>query len=119
MVIPNRKVGCPSLSKLPGTSVKSETSKNELFDIQTDDIKKLTARLNKIEESLQALSVGIHDLRVEVESLSTRNTQESDVLSDYVFTEDHTYGKNPLAPDILIKKGTENHPAPPKENHII
>ncbi len=76
-VIPNGKVGRPSLSKLPGTSVKSEPPKNELSDIRPDGIKKLTARLNKIEEALQVLSVGIHDLRVEVELLSTRNTQES------------------------------------------
>lgn len=75
-VIPNGKVGRPSLSKLPVPSVKSESHKNEIFDIQPDDIKKLTARLNKIEEALQVLSVEIHDLRVEVESLSTRSTQE-------------------------------------------
>ncbi len=76
-VIPNGKVGRPSLSKLPETSAKSDTPRNELLDISPDDIKKLTARLNKIEEALQALSVEIHDLRVEVESLPARNTQES------------------------------------------
>ena len=76
-VIPNGKVGRPSLSRLPRTSAKSDTPRNELLDISPDDIKKLTARLNKIEEALQALSVEIHDLRVEVESLPARNTQES------------------------------------------
>ena len=76
-VIPNGKVGRPSLSKLPETSGKSEITQNEILDIRPEDIKKLTARLNKIEETLQVLSVGIHDLRVEVESLSTWNTQES------------------------------------------
>ena len=76
-VIPNWKVGRPSLSRLPRTSAKSDTPRNELLDISPDDIKKLTARLNKIEEALQALSVEIHDLRVEVESLPARNTQES------------------------------------------
>ena len=40
------------------------------------------------------------------------------VLRD-VFTEDYTYGKNPFVPDILIKEGTQNHPASPKENHVI
>ncbi len=76
-VIPNGKVGRPSLSRLPRTSAKSDTPRNELLDISPDDIKKLTARLNKIEEALQALSVEIHDLLVEVESLPARNTQES------------------------------------------
>ncbi len=76
-VIPNGKVGRPSLSRLPRTSAKSDTPRNELLDISPDDIKKLTARLNKMEEALQALSVEIHDLRVEVESLPARNTQES------------------------------------------
>ena len=76
-VIPNGKGGRPSLSRLPRTSAKSDTPRNELLDISPDDIKKLTARLNKIEEALQALSVEIHDLRVEVESLPARNTQES------------------------------------------
>ena len=76
-VIPNGKVGRPSLSRLPRTSAKSDTPRNELLDISPDDIKKLTVRLNKIEEALQALSVEIHDLRVEVESLPARNTQES------------------------------------------
>ena len=76
-VIPNGKVGRPSLSRLPRTSAKSDTPRNELLDISPDDIKKLTARSNKIEEALQALSVEIHDLRVEVESLPARNTQES------------------------------------------
>lgn len=76
-VIPNGKVGRPSLYRLPWTSAKSDTPRNELLDISPDDIKKLTARLNKIEEALQALSVEIHDLRVEVESLPARNTQES------------------------------------------
>ena len=76
-VIPNGKVGRPSLSRLPRTSAKSDTPRNELLDISPDDIKKLTARLNKIAEALQALSVEIHDLRVEVESLPARNTQES------------------------------------------
>lgn len=76
-VIPNGKVGRPSLSRLPRTSAKSDTPRNELLDISPDDIKKLTARLNKIEEALQALSVEIHDLCVEVESLPARNTQES------------------------------------------
>lgn len=76
-VISNGKVGRPSLSRLPRTSAKSDTPRNELLDISPDDIKKLTARLNKIEEALQALSVEIHDLRVEVESLPARNTQES------------------------------------------
>lgn len=76
-VIPNGKVGRPSLSRLPRTSAKSDTPRNELLDVSPDDIKKLTARLNKIEEALQALSVEIHDLLVEVESLPARNTQES------------------------------------------
>ena len=76
-VIPNGKVGRPSLSRLPRTSAKSDTPRNELLDISPDDIKKLTARLNKIEEALQALSVEIQDLLVEVESLPARNTQES------------------------------------------
>lgn len=77
--IPNGKVGCPSLSKLSGISVKSKTSKNKIFDIQPDDIKNLTAKLNKIEEALQVLSIGIHDLHAEIESLSTRNAQESKI----------------------------------------
>jgi len=68
-VIPNGKVGRPSLSKLPGTSVRNEISKYEILDIQPDDIKKLTARLNKIEEALRVFYVGIFDLCVEVELL--------------------------------------------------
>ena len=76
-VIPNGKVGRPSLSKPSGTPVKKHTSKEETLRISSDDVERLTARLKKIEETLQALSTEIHDLHVEIHSLSARNSQRS------------------------------------------
>lgn len=71
-VIPNGKVGRPSLPKQRGISTKTSTPMKESHSMQPDDVGRLTARLKKIEEALSALSAEIYELRAELSSLSDR-----------------------------------------------
>ena len=68
MVIPNGKAGRPSHSKQSGVPEKSAASEKKTHGIQPRDVEKLTARLTKIEETLQALSAEIHVLCAEIHS---------------------------------------------------
>ena len=74
MVIPNGKVGRPSHPKQSGVHAKSAASEKKAHSIQLGDAERLTARLTKIEETLQALSAEIHVLCAEIHPLATRDS---------------------------------------------
>ena len=61
-IIPNGKVGRPSIYKLSGSSVKVVTSKKDEPSSEPYNLQEFTKRLNGIEETLQELSSKIHEL---------------------------------------------------------
>lgn len=70
-VIPNGKVGRPSLLDKKPESADTHTIPDGATPIApASEIKKLSAKLLKIEETVWALSDEIHDLRVEIDSIS-------------------------------------------------
>lgn len=73
-VIPNGKVGRPSISKQSGVPAESAAPEKKTHSIQPENAEKLTARLTKIEETLRVLSAEIHDLRAEINSLAARDS---------------------------------------------
>lgn len=76
MVIPNGKVGRPSLSKQAGIPAKNGISNRKNSGIPSSDVEKLTGRLEQIEKTLQILSEEIHGLSAENRiSLSKRNVK--------------------------------------------
>ena len=74
MVIPNGKVGRPSHPKQSGAPAKSAASEKKNRSIQPGDAGELTARLTRIEETLQALSAEIHALCAEINSTAARDS---------------------------------------------
>lgn len=74
MVTPNGKVGRPSHPKQSGVPAKSAASEKKTHSIQPGDAEKLTARLTKIEGTLQALSAEIHALCAEIHSFAARDS---------------------------------------------
>lgn len=71
-VIPNGRVGRPSLSEQSRPPAKAAAPEKKAHSMQPGNAEELTARLAKIEETLQVLSAEIHDLRAEISSPEIR-----------------------------------------------
>ena len=76
-IIPNGKVGRPSLYNLDDASFdESIASKEETPHMQSIDSNKLSEKLNRIAETLQILSSEIHDLSEELQFQPTESSGE-------------------------------------------
>lgn len=74
-VIPNGKVGRPSLlDRKPDSSEKNAFPNDADPIASSSEVRRLSSKLLKIEESVRALSDEIHDLRVEIDSLSNSDS---------------------------------------------